>query len=97
MREGIAKNHGYEINTEGDSFHVAFTSVADAVLFAMETQYRLLDTDWPKNVLKLPSCKEVGLSVIYFPFHASASPMPLGVVFLRTAAQHHDACDCRSA
>jgi class 3 adenylate cyclase len=27
MREGIAKHGGYEINTEGDAFQVAFTSV----------------------------------------------------------------------
>ncbi|KAK9829405.1 hypothetical protein WJX72_005653 [[Myrmecia] bisecta] len=68
MREGIAKHSGYEINTEGDAFHIAFTNCSDAVLFAMETQYRLLETKWPKEVLKLPSCKEVTSSdgeVIY--------------------------------
>ena len=27
MREGIAKHGGYEINTEGDAFQVAFTTV----------------------------------------------------------------------
>ena len=76
MREGIAKSHGYEINTEGDSFQVAFTSVADAVLFAMETQYRLLETDWPKSVLKLPSCKQVQSLVsddsVFRDFHSHA-------------------------
>ncbi len=30
-----------------------------AVLFSMETQYRLLESAWPRDVLKLPSCKEV--------------------------------------
>lgn len=59
MREGIAKHGGYEINTEGDSFQIAFTNVADAVLFCMDAQYRLLDTDWPKEVLKLAGCREV--------------------------------------
>lgn len=39
MRTGIAAHGGYEINTEGDAFLVAFTSVVDAVLFCMETQY----------------------------------------------------------
>lgn len=38
MREGIAANGGYEINTEGDAFHIAFTTVAQAVVFAMEAQ-----------------------------------------------------------
>jgi len=59
MREGIAKHGGYEINTEGDAFQVAFTTVHQAVLFSMETQYRLLESAWPRDVLKLPSCREV--------------------------------------
>lgn len=59
LHEGIAKFNGYEINTEGDSFHIAFTSVAAAVQVAMETQVRLLDSDWPKDVLKLPACAQV--------------------------------------
>ncbi len=59
LHEGIAKFNGYEINTEGDSFHIAFTSVAAAVQVAMETQVRLLDSDWPKDVLKLPACGQV--------------------------------------
>lgn len=58
IREGIAKHGGYEINTEGDAFHIAFSTAAQAVLFAMETQYRLLDTSWPREVLRLPSCGE---------------------------------------
>ena len=62
LHEGIAKFNGYEINTEGDSFHIAFTSVAAAVQVAMETQTRLLDSDWPKDVLKLPACGQVTLS-----------------------------------
>ena len=40
MREGIAAHGGYEINTEGDAFHIAFTTVAQAVSFAMEAQAR---------------------------------------------------------
>ncbi len=40
MREGIAKHGGYEINTEGDAFHIAFKGVVDAVAFCMEAQYR---------------------------------------------------------
>eukprot|EP00891_Asterochloris_glomerata_P006131 jgi/Astpho2/6131/e_gw1.00084.139.1_t len=59
MREGIAKYSGYEINTEGDSFHVAFMNIADAVAFALETQYKLLEVQWPRDVLRLPSCGKV--------------------------------------
>ncbi len=29
------------------------------MLFAMETQYRLLESAWPREVVKLPSCREV--------------------------------------
>jgi hypothetical protein len=32
---------------------------AQAVLFCLETQYRLLESAWPAEVLSLPSCKEV--------------------------------------
>ena len=28
------------------------------MLFCLETQYRLLESAWPAEVLKLPSCKE---------------------------------------
>lgn len=31
----------YEINTEGDAFHVAFKDVQHAVLFCMEVQYQV--------------------------------------------------------
>lgn len=56
IREGIQKHSGYEIFTEGDAFAIAFVHVHTAVTFAMEVQYRLTDTSWPKEVLKLPSC-----------------------------------------
>lgn len=59
MREGIAQNRGYEIGTEGDSFHIAFCSVPEAVCFCMEAQMRLLETNWPREVLKLGPCKTV--------------------------------------
>ena len=64
LHEGIAKFNGYEINTEGDSFQIAFTSVAAAVQVAMETQVCLLDSDWPKDVLKLPACGQVRAQVL---------------------------------
>ena len=41
LREGIARHAGYEINTEGDAFHIAFKGVTEAVAFAMDVQYRL--------------------------------------------------------
>lgn len=56
IREGINKNKGYEIYTEGDAFAISFLDVPTAVIFAMDIQYRLTDTHWPKEILKLPSC-----------------------------------------
>ena len=40
MREGIRMHNGYEINTEGDSFHIAFLDIVEAINFCMEIQYR---------------------------------------------------------
>ena len=62
LRDLIAVHGGYEINTEGDAFHVAFKDVATAVHFCMEVQYQMMDIEWPKEVLKLPECKEVRTS-----------------------------------
>lgn len=57
MREGIAKHSGYEIITEGDSFQVAFSSCQQAMAFCIETQYRLVEQTWSKNVLALNACR----------------------------------------
>eukprot|EP00873_Tetraselmis_striata_P028955 jgi/Tetstr1/449219/TSEL_036425.t1 len=59
MREGISRHSGYEINTEGDAFQVAFQDVFQAVKFCMDVQYKLLEVPWTRKVLRLPSCKEV--------------------------------------
>ncbi|CAL8470951.1 g10493 [Coccomyxa elongata] len=59
LREAIARHGGYEINTEGDSFHIAFKSVVEAVGFCMDAQYQLLETPWTRDVLRLPTCREV--------------------------------------
>ncbi|PNH10309.1 Adenylate cyclase [Tetrabaena socialis] len=59
MREGIAKFNGTQIVTEGDSFLVAFPCVAEAVAFCQDLQYKLLDTPWPRAVLRLPGCQPV--------------------------------------
>lgn len=59
VREYINKHSGYEINTEGDSFSIAFLDVPRAVLFCLDVQQRLLETNWPPEVLRLPTCKPV--------------------------------------
>ncbi|KXZ50125.1 hypothetical protein GPECTOR_18g99 [Gonium pectorale] len=59
MREGIAKFNGTQIVTEGDSFLVAFHTVHEAVAFCQDLQHKLLDTPWPRAVLRLPGCRAV--------------------------------------
>ncbi|KAG2432508.1 hypothetical protein HXX76_008853 [Chlamydomonas incerta] len=59
MREGIAKFNGTQIVTEGDSFLVAFPHAAEAVAFCQDLQCKLLDTPWPKAVLRLPGCEPI--------------------------------------
>lgn len=56
MREFIAKYHGYEIITEGDSFQVAFDTCAQAMNFCTDVQYKLLEHTWPKQVIRLNPC-----------------------------------------
>ncbi|KAG2499572.1 hypothetical protein HYH03_002517 [Edaphochlamys debaryana] len=59
MREGISSYNGTQIVTEGDSFLVAFHTTAEAVAFCQDLQWKLLDTPWPRAVLRLPGCQPV--------------------------------------
>lgn len=52
MRQCYTNHHGYEINTEGDSFHLAFQHPADALAFALQAQLKLYKADWPDGILK---------------------------------------------
>lgn len=57
VRDLISAYGGYEINTEGDAFHVAFKTATAAIQFCMEVQYEMMQIEWPKEVLKLPGCE----------------------------------------
>ncbi len=59
LRDNIERFGGYEVQTEGDSFVIAFSSVLAAVTFCTESQYDLLQLQWPAKVLQLPACKPV--------------------------------------
>lgn len=63
LRDNIEQFGGYEVQTQGDSFVIAFASVLAAVNFCTETQYDLLHLQWPNRVLQLPSCRPVRPSV----------------------------------
>ena len=61
VRECLSVFNGYEINTEGDSFHCAFADMPSAIVFCLEVQQRLLESKWPPSVLRLPACSRVRL------------------------------------
>lgn len=49
LRDVIARNSGFEVDTEGDSFFVVFASALDALLAAADGQRSLRATDWPEG------------------------------------------------
>jgi YVTN family beta-propeller protein len=50
LREAFVAYGGEEIDTQGDSFFVAFRSAPDAVAAAVATQRSLADHEWPDGV-----------------------------------------------
>lgn len=63
LRDLIIQHGGYEINTEGDAFHIAFKDVYAASQYCLAVQYQMMEQDWPREILKLSSCKEVRNSI----------------------------------
>ncbi|MBN1207427.1 MAG: AAA family ATPase [Myxococcaceae bacterium] len=58
LRAGLAASSGYEVKTQGDSFMVAFPSVAEAVRWCLEAQEALLNAPWPPGILAHPQAAE---------------------------------------
>jgi YVTN family beta-propeller protein len=50
LREAFESHRGYEVDTQGDSFFVAFASARDALLAAVEAQLALSSHSWPDGV-----------------------------------------------
>jgi YVTN family beta-propeller protein len=50
LRGAFEAHGGHEVDTQGDSFFVAFTSAREAVLAAVEGQLALLSHPWPDGV-----------------------------------------------
>ena len=50
LRAAFAAHRGYEVDTQGDSFFVAFSSARDALLAAVDGQLALLAHAWPDGV-----------------------------------------------
>ena len=47
LRAAFARCHGYEVDTQGDAFFVAFTSAPDALSCAADIQRALAAAEWP--------------------------------------------------
>jgi len=47
MRDAFVEHHGHEVDTQGDSFFVAFRRAGDAVKCAVAAQRALAAADWP--------------------------------------------------
>ncbi len=50
---------GYESQTEGDSFIIAFHSAEDALLFSTDVQQALMDASWPQELLEHRCCQPI--------------------------------------
>ena len=50
LRSAFAAHRGHEVDTQGDSFFVAFASARDALLAAVEGQLALSSHSWPDGV-----------------------------------------------
>src|SRR5919201_4330092 len=50
LRDAFAEYDGHEVDTQGDSFFVAFARPRDAVLAAVAAQRSLLEHPWPPDV-----------------------------------------------
>src|ERR671923_366392 len=50
LRDAFGAHRGHEVDTQGDSFFVAFASARDAVLAAVEGQLALSSHPWPDGV-----------------------------------------------
>mmetsp|Transcript_7066 Transcript_7066/g.19954 ORF Transcript_7066/g.19954 Transcript_7066/m.19954 type:complete len:1530 (+) Transcript_7066:2-4591(+) len=59
IRRQLALHNGYEINTQGDAFEIGFHGVEAAIRFCMKVQMDLLETQWPREILALPSAGRV--------------------------------------
>jgi YVTN family beta-propeller protein len=50
LRTAFTAHGGYEVDTQGDSFFIAFASAREALLAAVEGQLALLSHSWPEGV-----------------------------------------------
>lgn len=51
LRTAFQHHHGQEVDTQGDSFFVAFARASDAIAASVEAQRVLATYDWPEGVI----------------------------------------------
>lgn len=49
MREAFTRNEGYEVDSKGDAFFVAFSRAQAAVAAAGDAQRALMSAEWPEQ------------------------------------------------
>jgi adenylate cyclase len=59
MRRQLRILGGYEVKTEGDAFMVAFRTVTSALLWCFTIQSKLLEVQWPQEILNSVNGQEV--------------------------------------
>lgn len=58
IRHLTVANSGFEVKQNGDGFLLAFPSAISAVQCCLDVQEKLLDKDWPREILKLAPGQE---------------------------------------
>ncbi|CAB9515301.1 Receptor-type adenylate cyclase [Seminavis robusta] len=58
IRQHRAEHGGYEVDTEGDAFTMAFHTAKDALSFALGLQAALRDAPWGDDILELEEAQE---------------------------------------
>lgn len=58
IRSFTRSNNGYEVKQNGDGFMIAFPTAISAVRFCLDVQEKLLDEQWPKELLKMDPGEE---------------------------------------
>ena len=56
IRSAVVAYDGYEVKTIGDSFMVAFDTLANGVTFGLSVHQALLACSWPPSLLRFPQC-----------------------------------------
>ena len=59
LRALIARHGGYEVETAGDSFMIAFSYAPAAIAWCLDAQAALLAADWPASLLPHPEAAEI--------------------------------------